>query len=217
MGSPYAPRRYARECAVHAVYLAEFAKLSMKAALKEVFETYDDPEYREEVIPDSSKVTPENETAFSRFKEYATYLAEGVWEVKGDLDESLDNAIPDYDFDRLAAIDRNILRVATWELLNVDYIAPAVTINEFIEIAKKYSTAESGRFVNGVLATVVKYSDKAHWNAQTAPADPLLSEPEVPYVEPKKEIVEEIVQEGTPEAKTASRYGVWKVRSDSDA
>lgn len=56
-----------------------------------------------------------------------------------------------YEFNRLSAVDRNVLRVAIWEMLNCPGTPPAVSINEAIEVAKKYSTGDSGRFVNGVL------------------------------------------------------------------
>ena len=55
---------------------------------------------------------------------------------------------------RMAAIDRNILRLATYELLFRADIPPLVTINEAIDIAKKYSTKNSGPFVNGILDNI---------------------------------------------------------------
>ena len=61
-----------------------------------------------------------------------------------------------YEFSRLSAVDRNVLRIACQELLFCEDIPPAVAINEAIEIAKKFSTAESGKFVNGVLDNIRK-------------------------------------------------------------
>ena len=55
------------------------------------------------------------------------------------------------DFHRLSAVDRNVLRVAAYEILHCPDVPPAVAINEAIEIAKKFSTGDSGKFVNGVL------------------------------------------------------------------
>ena len=52
---------------------------------------------------------------------------------------------------RLAAVDRNILRLACFEMLNRDDIPPVVSINEAVDIAKKFSTEDSGKFVNGIL------------------------------------------------------------------
>ncbi len=58
--------------------------------------------------------------------------------------------------DRMANVDRNILRVALYELLYRPDVPPSVVVDEAVELAKKYSTAESGRFVNGVLGNVVR-------------------------------------------------------------
>ena len=85
--------------------------------------------------------------------------------------------MPNYTVDRLTAVDRNVLRVATWELFHLAYIPPVVTINEAIEIAKKYATAESGRFVNGVLGTMLKRSPKRDYDPKTALRDPEFDEP----------------------------------------
>ena len=72
--------------------------------------------------------------------------------------ESIDDAIREharnYEFARLSAVDRNVLRIACQELLFCADIPPAVAINEAIEIAKKFSTAESGKFVNGILDNI---------------------------------------------------------------
>ena len=56
----------------------------------------------------------------------------------------------------MASVDRNVLRIATYELLYLDEISPNITINEAIEIARGYSTEESSRFINGILDKVKK-------------------------------------------------------------
>lgn len=68
-----------------------------------------------------------------------------------EIDELIRRHSRNYEFHRISAVDRNILRVATHEILHCPATPPAVAINEAIEIAKKYSTEESGRFVNGIL------------------------------------------------------------------
>lgn len=74
--------------------------------------------------------------------------------------------------ERLAATDRAALRMACYELWKIADTPPKVTISEYVEIAKKYGTAESGKFVNGVLAAVLKVSPKAEWQRpdETVPA-----------------------------------------------
>src|SRR5690349_7281417 len=101
----------------------------------------------------------------------------------------LADRIPDYDFNRIAAIDGNILRIAAYELFFEPGIPPAVTINEAIEIAKKYSTAESGKFVNGILGRLLADSPKANWDPASAPAEEI----EEPSTEPEYEI--EVIEE----------------------
>src|SRR5690349_15128736 len=73
---------------------------------------------------------------------YAERIVRGFHDHANYVDETLALRIKEYDFQRIAAIDRAILRIATYELFFEPAIPPAVTLNEAIEIAKKYSTAE---------------------------------------------------------------------------
>ncbi len=219
----FAHRRYAREVALMALCLAEGSRLSMKAALDQAFEFFDDEDVRREVLPPEGDAgfadlglapRPVPEELREAFRSFASLLANGVWEKKFDLDDILDDTMPNYSIDRLAAVDRNVLRIGTWELFELPYVPPIATINEAIEIAKKYATAESGKFVNGVLATMLRRSPKKDYDPATAPRDPEFAEREQPYREPEREVVEETVEEGTDEAKRAKRYGLtWTLRS----
>jgi len=82
--------------------------------------------------------------------------------VKGTIDnlDRIDNIIREnatnWKIDRIALVDKNILRLAIYELLHRDDIPSAVTINEAVDIAKKFSTPRSGKFVNGILDKVSK-------------------------------------------------------------
>ncbi|MCL4490621.1 MAG: transcription antitermination factor NusB [Nitrospirae bacterium] len=77
------------------------------------------------------------------------------------IDSIIQKVAEKWTLSRMAAIDRNILRAATYELLFRRDIPSAVTINEALEIAKKYSTADSASFINGILDKVAKkYSAK---------------------------------------------------------
>jgi N utilization substance protein B len=87
---------------------------------------------------------------------FAEPLLLGVIEKKPELDARIRTLADNWDFERLAVVDRNILRLATYEMLFCPEIPPVVSINEAIEIAKKFSTAESGKFVNGLLDQVKK-------------------------------------------------------------
>jgi|WetSurMetagenome_2_1015567.scaffolds.fasta_scaffold00084_3 transcription antitermination protein NusB len=76
-----------------------------------------------------------------------------------EIDRIIQNAAQKWKLVRIAAIDRNIMRIAVCELLYMDDIPDAVSINEALEIAKKFSTAESAAFINGILDRISK--DKA--------------------------------------------------------
>jgi transcription antitermination protein NusB len=82
---------------------------------------------------------------------YAHALVAGVREHQAKIDELISNAAENWRIDRMAAIDRNILRLGAYEMLYDPEIPPKVAINEALELAKRYSTAQSSRFVNGVL------------------------------------------------------------------
>ena len=71
------------------------------------------------------------------------------------IDRIIEKHLENWDFERVALIDRIVLRMAICELLAFDDIPPKVSINEAIEVAKRYSTPKSGKFVNGILDAVL--------------------------------------------------------------
>ncbi len=87
-------------------------------------------------------------------QEFALRLITGTKELRPEIDEVLSRVAKNWDLRRMATIDRNILRMAIFELLYCEDIPPKVSINEGIELGKKYSTANSGAFVNGILDRV---------------------------------------------------------------
>ena len=85
---------------------------------------------------------------------FAKRLAIGTHDHREETDLCLKNVAQNWDLNRMATIDRNVLRMAVFELLFCPDIPPKVTINEAIEIGKKFSTANSGAFINGILDRV---------------------------------------------------------------
>jgi transcription antitermination protein NusB len=81
-------------------------------------------------------------------------LVRGVQENKSQIDTLIQKYSKNWKLSRMPAVDRNIIRIAAFELLKLEDIPPTVTINEAIEIAKEYGTDESGPFVNGILESV---------------------------------------------------------------
>lgn len=86
---------------------------------------------------------------------FATSLFIRTMELSEDADEIIRSHVQNWDFERIALIDRLLLREAITELLSFEDIPPKVSINEAIEIAKKYSTPKSGKFINGILDAVL--------------------------------------------------------------
>jgi N utilization substance protein B len=92
---------------------------------------------------------------------FAEDLAAGVRDHLEEIDALAGEYSSHWDLERMAAVDRNILRLAVYELIYRDDIPPKVTINEFVEIAKKFSTEDSGAFVNGVLDRIFQEKSSA--------------------------------------------------------
>ena len=127
-------RRIARELAVQFLYQFDLSGGSLQEAVPLFWET------QSEVGEDGRKFTEE--------------LVNGVVERKLAIDERIAKYTDNWDLPRIAAVDRNILRLAMYEMLFRDDIPPVVSINEAVDIAKKFSTQDSGKFVNGILDKV---------------------------------------------------------------
>jgi len=89
-------------------------------------------------------------------REYATWLVKGIISHQEEINKLIQSISDHWRLSRMALIDRNILRTAVFELLYEETIAPAIVINEAIEIAKKYSSDEAAAFVNGILDAIRK-------------------------------------------------------------
>jgi len=84
-------------------------------------------------------------------RRFAQRLVDGIWENLDELNGVIQAVAQNWDLARMAVIDRNVLRIATFELLHCSDIPPKVAINEAIELGKRYSTQNSGAFINGIL------------------------------------------------------------------
>lgn len=83
--------------------------------------------------------------------DFATRLVDGTLKNRDNIDQQLQAVTRNWDLRRMAIVDRNVLRMAVFELTHCADVPPKVAINEAIEVGKKYSTANSGGFVNGIL------------------------------------------------------------------
>ncbi len=128
-------RRLSREITLKILFQIDLANANMEEALKYAFE---DNSFSEEV------------------KEFVLLLVEGVVSNLSEIDKIIINYAKNWSLERITNIDRNILRVAIYEILYLDNVPKNVSINEAIELAKKYGTKSSFSFVNGVLGKIDK-------------------------------------------------------------
>ncbi len=97
-----------------------------------------------------------HDAAHSNLADFARTLVERTDELATKLDDIIANHVEKWELDRIARLDHIILRLAICEIRYFDDIPPKVAINEAIEIAKKYSTGKSDKFINGVLDAVLR-------------------------------------------------------------
>ena len=109
----------------------------------------DDPAQHEAEFWSRNPVTEETHV-------FGDALVRGTKANQGKIDQIISQFAEHWDLDRMAVVDRNILRLAVYELLWTADVPPKVAINEAIEIAKKFGTKESSRFINGVLDRIHK-------------------------------------------------------------
>ena len=133
MGSVRA-RRKARCRALELLFSLEFTKDDWRGALAAFWKTF---EAKESV------------------REYTETLIAGVCEHREALDADIDAALTGWTPERVGRIERNVLRIAVFEMGFVDEVPPKVSINEAIEVAKGYGTDESPGFVNAVLDRIM--------------------------------------------------------------
>lgn len=89
---------------------------------------------------------------------YAREIVDGVIDHHDDIDEQIATHSRDWKIERMPAVDRALLRMGVWEILYNDEVPTAVAIDEAVELAKEFSTDDSGAFVHGVLARVARTS-----------------------------------------------------------
>ncbi|WP_427339201.1 transcription antitermination factor NusB [Caloranaerobacter sp. DY30410] len=119
--------------------------------------------YQMEINEDFSKQTKEDYLKNNRFKEdeieYLNRVFEHLIEQLPIIDSKIEKYSEGWKINRIAKVDLSILRLAIFEIMYMDDIPIEVSINEALEISKKYSTEESSRFINGLLGGFVK-----EWN-----------------------------------------------------
>ncbi len=123
-------RRRAREIALQVLYQLDISQEDPKEALSVYFENFRPSE---------------------KAREFCQRLIEGVCQNRQEIDRLIEENAENWTLKRMTVVDRNILRVATFELMHCPDIPFKASLNEAIELAKKYGTDDSGAFINGIL------------------------------------------------------------------
>ena len=132
-------RRQARECALQMLYQLDLSGLAAREVIRRFWEV--------------SEAAPE-------VRAFAQSVVEGVAGQLDGIDERISAHSTNWKVSRMAAVDKNILRMAVYELTSCPDIPVKVTINEAVEIAKRFGSAESGAFVNGILDNIAREISK---------------------------------------------------------
>lgn len=102
----------------------------------------------------------EQEPAQKEIVDFSTLIIEGVITNRESIDSIIRKHAKNWEITRMAVIDRNILRISCFELIHLEDIPPKVSINEAIELAKRFGDVDSPRFVNGILDKIYKIERK---------------------------------------------------------
>ena len=131
-------RRRSRESALKILYSREVGQLPIQEALESYWEYYEEP--------DSGQ-------------EFTERIVLGTAECLDELDKAIQSVSTHWRIGRMAVVDRNILRMAAYELFHIAEVPKRVTLNEAIEIAKRYGAEDSWAFINGILDKLAEGQD----------------------------------------------------------
>lgn len=132
-------RRQAREWAVQLLFQRDFNPTELDVAISDFWH---------------------EKSPSDRARAFTEALVQGVEANRAVIDERMQQYADNWDVRRMAAVDRNILRLAVYEMLFRDDIPPVVTINEAVDLAKDFSGRQSGKFVNGILDRICQDLDR---------------------------------------------------------
>jgi N utilization substance protein B len=137
---PMGKRRKSRELALQALYQLDVVKEDPESVVQLFWENFSP---REEI------------------KAFCSSLIEGTWSNREEIDELIKRNSEHWRVERMALVDRNILRMAVFELCYCPDIPYKVTLNEAIEMAKRFGSEDSGSFINGILDRIAKQNRKS--------------------------------------------------------
>ncbi|MDQ0194419.1 transcription antitermination factor NusB [Paenibacillus wynnii] len=141
-------RRIAREIIVQSLYQMEMNEVESAEAVEILLQEASDDNESDVVITDEIQL-----------KHYVVEHVDGIWEHKVAIDDILEHYLKGWQMSRLSRVDRQILRLATFEMIFANDVPAKVAVNEAIDLAKHFGTDDSGKFVNGVLGKMIQELD----------------------------------------------------------
>ncbi|MFB5675471.1 transcription antitermination factor NusB [Paenibacillus terreus] len=138
-------RRLARELAVQIMYHMEMNEVKAEEAVDMLLQEAAEDNEAEVVVKDEAAL-----------RQYVLDMVAGTWEQRSAIDALLSDYLKGWQVSRLSRVDRQILRLAAYEMIFREDIPAKVAVNEAIELSKHFGTEESGKFVNGVLGRMIQ-------------------------------------------------------------
>ena len=173
-------RHDAREWALQFLFQSEFNRAD---SLDEGFKLFWQHQDSEDPAPATLEKVPESpppppaktkeDRMRAKARMFAEELARGVIAHHTEIDPLIAKHAENWEIDRMGTVDRNAMRIAVYEMLYRNDIPPVVSINEAVELAKSYSSIESGKFVNGILDRIRKGIDRPARNPNETTPPPL--------------------------------------------
>jgi N utilization substance protein B len=134
-------RRKAREIALQVLYQLDVLRIEPREAIELFWLHFNAP---------------------AEAREFASELVEGTWAHRDEIDQMISTCSENWSLERMARVDRNILRLAVYELLHGQGIPPKVALNEAIDLGKEFGSENSGSFINGILDALYSKLRKDH-------------------------------------------------------
>ena len=144
-------RTQARELALQILFQVDMTHRDVQEALEDFWNNRADF-----ILSKTDKKTVEQDREDVEVREYTEALVRGTLEKLESIDKIIERFAENWAMDRMAYVDRNILRLSTYELLHLEEIPVKVAINEAVELAKRYGEDDSSKFVNGILDRIAK-------------------------------------------------------------
>ena len=150
-------RHEAREWALQFLFQSEFNR---DESIDEGFKLFWEHQNEDAPPPSSAQPAGKEDRQRAKSRMFAEELARGVIAHHQEIDPLISKHAENWEIARMGTVDRNAMRIAVFEMLYRDDIPPVVSINEAVDLAKAYSSIESGKFVNGILDRIRKGLDR---------------------------------------------------------